>query len=133
LTAQIAKKALLTSPNGALRHSPAVDQHGQTMTQYTAPSRDTRFVAHERVGLDQRASWPGLAHCTAGMVGEVIAQASRCGGEVLAALNAPDDQQGARWHDTRVTTPDGFAEAYRQYVATSFLGRRCSSATANTT
>lgn len=98
------------------------------MTPYTAPLRDMRFVIHELVGLEQMASWPGLDDSTPDLVDEVIAQAGRFGGAVLAPLNAPGDRQGARWQATQVVTPDGFAEAYRQYVAAGWQGLSCSSA-----
>ena len=47
----------------------------------------------------------------------VLAEAGRFCAEVLAPLNAVGDLQGCRLVDGRVRTPDGFAQAYRRYVA----------------
>jgi len=86
------------------------------------------FVIHELVGLEQMALWPGLDDCSAELVDAVLAQAGHFGSTVLAPLNAAGDRQGARWHAGRVATPDGFADAYRQYVAAGWQGLSCSSA-----
>ncbi|WP_222434255.1 acyl-CoA dehydrogenase family protein [Luteimonas wenzhouensis] len=47
----------------------------------------------------------------------VLAEAGRFCAEVLAPLNAVGDLQGCRLVDGCVRTPDGFAQAYRRYVA----------------
>lgn len=95
------------------------------MSNYAAPLRDMQFVIHELIGLDQMQAWPGLQETSADVVDEVIAQAGRFGAEVLAPLNAPGDRQAARLHGDVVTTPDGFADAYRQFVGAGWQGLSC--------
>ncbi len=97
------------------------------MTIYAAPLRDMGFVIHELVGLEPMCAWPAFGELGAGLVDEVIAQAGRFGAEVLAPLNAPGDREGARWHDGEVSTPAGFAQAYRQYVEAGWQGLSCAS------
>ncbi|MVW87642.1 acyl-CoA dehydrogenase [Pseudomonas sp. PB101] len=82
---------------------------------YQAPLRDMRFVLHEvfdAVGHNQRLD-NGLDRET---IDGVLEEAARFAGEVVAPLNRNSDEQGCRLHDGQVTTPQGFPEAYRQYV-----------------
>lgn len=95
------------------------------MSSYTAPLRDMQFVIHELVDLDRMQAWTGLEGVSAELVDEVIAQAGRFGAEVLAPLNGPGDRQSARLHDGVVTTPDGFADAYRRFVEAGWQGLSC--------
>ena len=87
------------------------------MWTYQAPVADMRHLL-TRV-LDAPASWaaqPAFADLDADTVGEVLAQAGRFAGEVLAPTNAAGDQQGCTWTPQGVTTPPGFRAAYRAFV-----------------
>lgn len=82
---------------------------------YQAPLRDMRFVLHELFDV--------TAHCeTLGngldreLIDGVLEEGARFAGEVIAPLNRNSDEQGAILSDGEVTTPQGFREAYRQYV-----------------
>ncbi|WP_339514061.1 acyl-CoA dehydrogenase C-terminal domain-containing protein [Pseudomonas sp. RL_15y_Pfl2_60] len=82
---------------------------------YQAPLRDMRFVMHELFDIS--------AHCqTLGngldreLIDGVLEEAARYASEVVAPLNRNSDEQGASLVDGKVTTPDGFSEAYQQYV-----------------
>lgn len=46
---------------------------------------------------------------------QVVDEAARFAREVLAPLNAVGDREGCTWRDGVVSTPVGFADAYRQY------------------
>jgi len=46
----------------------------------------------------------------------VIDEAGKFGAEVLDPLNWPGDQTGAKLEDDRVVTPEGFADAYKQFA-----------------
>ncbi|MCY1282146.1 3-methylmercaptopropionyl-CoA dehydrogenase [compost metagenome] len=82
---------------------------------YQAPLRDMRFVLHELFDV--------TAHCAAlgngldrELIDGVLEEAARYTGEVVAPLNRNADEQGCVLQDGQVTTPDGFREAYRQFV-----------------
>ena len=87
------------------------------MPQYTPPVRDTRFVLEHVVGLDRHANVPGFANATPDTVDAVLEEGGRFVAEVLFPLNQTGDAQGCTRHeDGRVTTAEGFKDAYRQFV-----------------
>jgi len=92
---------------------------------YNAPLRDMRFVLDELIGLDRVAALPGCESIGPELVDAVLDEAAKFAREVLAPLNQSGDQQGARWHDGAVATPDGFADAYARYVAGGWNALSC--------
>ena len=50
------------------------------------------------------------------LLGAILDEASKFVEQELAPINQSGDQQGCKWDDTVVTTPDGFKEAYAAYV-----------------
>ena len=82
---------------------------------YQAPLRDMRFVLHELFDIS--------GHCALldngldrQLIDGVLEEGARYATGVVAPLNRNSDEQGCQLSDGRVSTPDGFAEAYRQYV-----------------
>ena len=92
---------------------------------YTPPRKDMQFVLHELVGLGAVSSLPGCEEVTPDLVDAILDEAGKLAGDVLAPLNWSGDQQGAKWHDGAVTTPDGFKQAYRQFVEGGWNQLRC--------
>jgi len=87
------------------------------MWTYQAPVADMLHLL-TRV-LDAPASWaaqPAFAELDAETAGEVLAQAGRFAGEVLAPTNAAGDAEGCTWSPEGVATPTGFRAAYRAFV-----------------
>lgn len=82
---------------------------------YQAPLRDMRFVLHELFDIS--------AHCALldngldrELIDGILEEAARYTSEVVAPLNRNSDEQGCVLKDGQVSTPNGFQEAYRQYV-----------------
>ncbi len=82
---------------------------------YQAPLRDMRFVLHELFDIS--------GHCALldngldrQLIDGVLEEGARYATGVVAPLNRNSDEQGCQLSEGRVSTPDGFAEAYRQYV-----------------
>ncbi len=69
--------------------------------------------------LDAPGSWEQLEAfegLDADTAREVLEQASRFAGEVLAPINATGDLAGCQWSPEGVQTPPGFRQAYRAFV-----------------
>ena len=84
--------------------------------EYAAPIADIRFVLEDVVGLQGLAALDGLDSLTSDFVAQVLDEAGRFAAGVLAPLNRPGDEQGARLENGAVRMPDGFREAYAQWV-----------------
>ena len=80
---------------------------------YRAPVPEMLFTLRHVAGLD--AVDPEDAEA-------ILTEAGRIAGEVLAPLNRIGDRHGARLEDGRVTTPPGWKEAYRTFVAGGWNG-----------
>ncbi|SDN17731.1 acyl-CoA dehydrogenase C-terminal domain-containing protein [Pseudomonas jinjuensis] len=88
------------------------------MPSYQAPVRDLHFVIHEL--LDLPGHYQQLQGCEAvdsDTLNAIVEEGARFAEEVLAPLNRIGDEQGCQWRDGQVTTPPGFAAAYRQFAA----------------
>ncbi|UQY36303.1 acyl-CoA dehydrogenase family protein [Pseudomonas fulva] len=96
------------------------------MWQYKAPLRDMRFVLEH--WLQAPAAWvelPAFTDLDLPLAVQVLEEAARFSAGVLAPLNASGDRRGCRWQDGDVTTPDGFAAAYRAYVEGGWPALAC--------
>ena len=83
---------------------------------YTAPVKDMQFVIEHVVGSEAIAELPGYEDATPDIIDAVLEQASKFASDVLSPLNAVGDQQGAKWSEEGVVTPDGWKEAYEQFT-----------------
>ncbi|WP_369058147.1 acyl-CoA dehydrogenase C-terminal domain-containing protein [Caulobacter sp. 73W] len=82
---------------------------------YQPPVRDHAFLLRDVLKIDQYADLPAFADASIDVVDQIIEEAGRFTGEVLAPLNSVGDKQGCVWNaDNTVKTPDGFKEAYKQ-------------------
>jgi alkylation response protein AidB-like acyl-CoA dehydrogenase len=82
---------------------------------YQAPLRDMRFVLHELFDVTGHCQQLGVDLDRDTLDG-ILEEAGRFAGEVIAPLNRNSDEQGCRLLGTEVSTPDGFSNAYCQYV-----------------
>lgn len=92
------------------------------MSIYAAPLKDMRFVIKELVGLDQISAMPECAEVTADLIDAVLEEASRFASEALDPLNLSGDQEGARFAGGNVIAPQGFKQAYQQFIAGGWNG-----------
>ncbi|BBM02823.1 acyl-CoA dehydrogenase C-terminal domain-containing protein [Microbulbifer sp. GL-2] len=86
------------------------------MTDIKVPLRDMRFVMREMLDSDKHYESLGFEEATPDVVDAILEEGAKFCENVLAPLNQVGDQQGCTWKDGEVTTPDGFKEAYKQFV-----------------
>lgn len=99
------------------------------MWSYQAPLRDMQFVFEH--WLEAPEAWrhsPAFDALDLPLAVQVLEQAARFTQGVLAPLNASGDRQGCQWADGQVSTPEGFAEAYRAYVEGGWPALACAEA-----
>ncbi len=95
------------------------------MTHYAVPLDDMRFalfdVAHAEK-LYQRL--PGCEEASRELVDAVLEEAAHFTEQVLAPLNQTGDEEGCHFDKSEhaVITPQGFKEAYAQFVASGWSG-----------
>ncbi|MEJ2443498.1 MAG: acyl-CoA dehydrogenase C-terminal domain-containing protein [Exilibacterium sp.] len=87
------------------------------MAEYKAPLRDMRFVIKEVLEIDKL--WASLAGTRESVdvdtADAILEQAAKIAAEEVAPLNREADEQGARWENSEVFTPEGFKQVYRTY------------------
>src|SRR5436190_1693229 len=84
---------------------------------YRPPVREYAFLLRDVLELERYANLPAFADAAMETVDQILEEAGRFTGEVLAPLNGVGDKEGCHWKpDFTVTTPKGFKEAYRQLV-----------------
>lgn len=86
------------------------------MPEYKAPLRDIKFVMQELLDCDSHYQRLGYFDASLDMVDAILSEAAKFTEQVIAPLNQIGDEQGCTWTEGNVTTPDGFKDAYQQYV-----------------
>lgn len=93
------------------------------MLKYKAPLRDIRFLINEVFDYPKHYSTldngKNADPETVDMILEGFADFAQ---DVLAPIYQPADAQGCSFKDGKVTTPDGFKEAYQQFVEGGWQG-----------
>ena len=92
------------------------------MPIYSAPTRDTRFVLHEMLKLDQYSGVPGFEEATPDLVDAILEEAGKFAEQVLLPLNQPAGAEGCAFENGTVSTPAGFKEAYDLYCEAGWGG-----------
>ncbi|MCU0270478.1 MAG: acyl-CoA dehydrogenase C-terminal domain-containing protein [Acidimicrobiales bacterium] len=88
------------------------------MAEYRPPMRDIFFTLDQLVDLDELCQFEAFSHTDPETIKGVLEENGRFVSEVIAPLNRVGDVQGSV-HDpatNSVRTPEGFKEAYGQYV-----------------
>ena len=86
------------------------------MPEYRAPLADFEFLLHDWLNVSEHYVQIGKEDIDADLVNEIITQGARFAESEIAPINQIGDQQGCTLKDGKVTTADGFPEAYRSYI-----------------
>ena len=94
------------------------------MADYKAPLRDMRFVLNEVFEVANTwAQLPALADTVdAETVEAILEEAGKVTAKSIAPISRNGDEQGCRWEDTAVFTPDGYPQAYKTYAEGGWVG-----------
>jgi len=95
------------------------------MSTYSAPLRDMHFVLRELAGIEQVGKLPGYEEATPDTIDAILEEAGKFAAGALSPINGSGDHEGAKWHDSKVTMPAGFKEAYKQFVENGWNGIGC--------
>lgn len=76
-----------------------------------------QFVLHDWLNLSEHYQTLGLEDFDQDLVNEILLQGAKFAEEAIAPLNREGDEQGAKLIDGIIKTPEGFAEAHKEYVA----------------
>ncbi|WP_191602442.1 acyl-CoA dehydrogenase [Marinomonas algicola] len=89
---------------------------------YQAPYKDMQLLveqAYRQQGLDELAALEGF---DLELANAVIEEAAKFASGVMAPLNSVGDTQGCRFQDGRVSTPEGWRQAYQQFAESGWIG-----------
>ena len=88
------------------------------MAEYRAPLRDVRFALEHLVDLRALSKLPSFEHADPDTVYGLLEEFGRFVSEVLAPIDRTGDTVGSTFDaaSNEVTTPPGWADAYRKYV-----------------
>ena len=86
------------------------------MTDYRAPVDDIKFCIRHAAGLDTLLGLDAFEGIDADDVYQIVEEAGRFAGEVIAPTNVAGDTKGCRIEDDTVHVPDEFVSANAQYV-----------------
>jgi alkylation response protein AidB-like acyl-CoA dehydrogenase len=86
------------------------------MTPYSAPLEDIRFVLNHVVGLENITKLPGFDGIDKNLTDQILEEAGKFSGNVLAPLNHLGDTKGAQIENGVVRPVEGFGDAYKQWA-----------------
>ncbi|GAB4356225.1 MAG: acyl-CoA dehydrogenase C-terminal domain-containing protein [Gammaproteobacteria bacterium] len=96
------------------------------MPIYRAPIRDMQFVLYELLQSESvLAELDGCEEVTPDLIDAVLEEAGKLAEGLLLPLNQTGDEQGCRFDNGVVTTPDGFKEAYQTFIEGGWNGIGC--------
>ena len=97
------------------------------MASYQAPLRFMRFLLHEvydTEGLLKNLNV--MTDFNVELMDAILDEAANFSQQVLLPINRNGDEQGCTYSEGLVTTPDGFKEAYQQFLDGGWAVMGCS-------
>lgn len=96
------------------------------MAVYQAPLRLMRFLLHEVFEVEKRlADISAYPDFNQELMDAILDEAANFATQVLLPINASGDAEGCQFNEGKVTTPDGFKEAFRQYCESGWSAMGC--------
>ncbi|QYJ77623.1 acyl-CoA dehydrogenase C-terminal domain-containing protein [Shewanella acanthi] len=95
------------------------------MPVYQAPLRDYQFILDELLHIYQQNELQGFDEIDPDLVDAILQGMADFTTEVMLPLNSVGDVQGCKLVDGKVVTPEGFADAYQQFVENGWPTLTC--------
>jgi len=92
------------------------------MSDYCAPLKEMKFLVEQAVTAAGLQQIEALADFDMETVAAVLEAAGEFANRGLAPLNSVGDEQGCRFADGKVTTPEGWKAAYDQFCQDGWMG-----------
>lgn len=92
------------------------------MPIYNPPIRDIQFVLHEVLEAVTLSKLDGYEDVSSDLLDQIIEEGGKLCAEVLFPLNLSGDQEGCKYENGTVTTPDGFKDAYKTFTEGGWCG-----------
>ncbi len=92
------------------------------MADYKAPEREIKFALRDVLNVDRLSELEAFADATPDIVDGVIDEAAKFIEGRLLPLRESGDAQGCKVDKGVVTLPEGYAEAYRDFVEAGWVG-----------
>ena len=93
------------------------------MPSYKAPVGDVLFLLNDVFHIERYSNLPGFEDASPETIEAVLTEGAKFCEEVLQPLNLSGDREGCTRHaDGAVTTPIGFADAYKQFSQGGWVG-----------
>ena len=83
---------------------------------YRAPIKELQFIIHHMLDEAALQACPAFADYSPEIADAILEEAGKLAETVLDPLYKSADREGARWTAEGVVTPQGFKQAYQQYV-----------------
>jgi len=91
------------------------------MQIYKAPLRDMRFVLNELLDVGELSKMPGYEDATPDVIDAMIEEGAKLCENRLLPLNRTADEEGCHFENGVVRTPEGFKEAYNEFVKAGWM------------
>ena len=86
------------------------------MNAYQPRTEDMQFLLSRVLNAPaQLQALPAFTEVDEDLMQQVLSEAGKFAGEVIAPLNRDGDETGAQWQDGAVTMPPGFKDAYQAF------------------
>lgn len=93
------------------------------MPEYKVPLKDMNFLINDVFDYPKHyENLPGAEEATPDLIDAILTECAKFSENVIAPLNQSGDKAGCKLVDGKVITPDGFKEAYDQYVEGGWQG-----------
>jgi len=81
-----------------------------------------KFILHDVLEAEKLTEIPGYEDATTELVDQILEEGGRLCENVLFPINQSGDQEGCKLENGVVTTPQGFKEAYQQFIQGGWCG-----------